>query len=74
MVILTQDVNSSLSIIKYYTTKTYGKVEVQFQAFLNSARGGGETSAARLGRQAQSGKNFRYRAVGGKVSSGAALD
>jgi hypothetical protein len=74
MVILAYAVNSSLRLIKYYTIKTYGKVEVQLQAFLNSARDGGETSAARLGCLVPSGKNFRYHAVGGKVSSGATLD
>ena len=74
MDIPTHAVNSSLLLSKYYTTKTDGKVEVQLQAFLNSARDGGETSAARHGRLSPSGKNIRYRAVGGKVSSGATQD
>jgi len=37
------------SLIKYHTTKTYGRMETELHTFLSSAIDGGELSASHLG-------------------------
>jgi hypothetical protein len=43
-------VNLSLCLIKHYTMKAYGRVDVEIHIFLTSALAGGEWSASRPGR------------------------